>query len=175
MRVALIAALLVLTVATVPATAQNRLTDRVMASAVIGPNFGGDVTGVTTVGMVGLKLHNWATLGAEFGALSQKPFDSASPNKSVIGRYLNGAVRLDYPYYQKVVPYFTAGMGRYTVPSDGGHFETNLGVGVNYRISRWFGIGAEDRTYFVAAGSTSAPVGVRPVNRFTVGVTLATR
>jgi hypothetical protein len=173
MRVALIVTLLVLAFGIVPVSAQTRFTDRVMATAAIGPNFGSDVTGTSTIGMVGLKLNNWASVGAELGAVSQKPFNSDDTKKTVLGRYVNGAVRLDYPYFKKIVPYVTAGMGGYHLTSNGTHFDTNLGVGVSYPLSRWFGISAENRTYFV--GTDLPSEGMKPLNRFTIGVSVSTK
>jgi opacity protein-like surface antigen len=175
----------------VPASAQSQFRDhRVALQAVVGPSFANVGTTFATTAGLDVKLNDRAMLVGEFGMLSHAPFGDASeiaapiavnPDQHVNAYHWNGNLRVRPFEIKRFEPYVTGGFGAFmtdTIMQDtsiGGtkvqdlrrttDFATNVGAGLNYRLTDWLGVGADYRTFFVHREDSTPRV-----NRFTAGL-----
>jgi hypothetical protein len=169
-RVSFVAMILAVAVA-LPAAAQDRLEDRVVANMLVGPGFVGDAAVVNMRASAGVKATDWLAVIGEWGTLSK-------PNDKVIsGNHINGNVVLSTPspIYRNIRPYGTAGVGTFRT-SDGiistaerSDVAGNVGGGIAYDFNRWFGVNLDFRRFFIDYGN------VRGANRYTLGLNFGLR
>jgi len=139
-----------------------------------------------------LSYEEIAHLG-EFGLIPRAPFRDASEiaapvdvssDARVNAYHWNGNLKVRPFEVGALAPYVTGGIGSFTsetVVSDvmvgparfedrrtATNFATNVGAGVNYQISRWVGVGADYRTFFVHRDESTPRV-----HRFSTGLTFS--
>lgn len=185
-------ALLMALATAIPAAAQA---DRVSFNAAVGPSFANVGTTFSTTAGLDIKLTNRTAIVGEFGVLPHAPFGDASeiappaPDASVASPrvnayHWNGNLKVRPFELARFEPYVTGGLGSFTADTivndrtvgmtrfqdrrRATDFATNIGAGVNYRLSQWVGLGADYRTFFVHRDA-----GTPRVNRFTAGLTLS--
>jgi opacity protein-like surface antigen len=192
LRRVVVALLFALTFA-VPVAAQSKDDHRVSLNAAVGPSFANVGTTVSTMAGLDVKLTDRAALVGEFGVMPREPFhDAASIAAPGIGGsdarvnayHWNGNLKIRPFEVRRFAPYVTGGLGSFTsdtVINDvtlgtthvedrrtTTNFATNVGAGVNYRLNKWVGVGADYRTFFVHRDESTPKV-----NRFTAGLTFS--
>lgn len=179
----------------VPAAAQPTGADRFSLDAAVGPSFANLGTTFSTTAGLDVRLNDRLTLVGEFGIMPRAPFreateiaapvDAASDAR-VNAQHWNGNLKVRPFEIGRFTPYVTGGIGSFTsdtIVSDLNvgttriedrrrttDFATNVGAGVNYRITDWVGVGADYRTFFVHREASTPRV-----HRFTTGLTLSLR
>ena len=185
-------ALLVTLAFAVPAAAQTD-EGRVSLNAAVGPSFANVGTTFSTMAGLDVKLNDRTALVGEFGIIPRAPFRDASEiaapvavssDSRVNAYHWNGNLKVRPFEVGGLAPYVTGGIGSFTsdtVVSDvmigptrfedrrtATNFATNIGAGVNYRITNWVGVGADYRTFFVHRDETTPRV-----HRFSTGLTFS--
>ena len=185
-------ALLVALAFAVPAAAQTD-EGRVSLNAAVGPSFANVGTTFSTIAGLDVKLNDRTALVGEFGIIPRAPFRDASEiaapvavssDSRVNAYHWNGNLKVRPFEVGGLAPYVTGGIGSFTsdtVVSDvmigptrfedrrtATNFATNIGAGVNYRITNWVGVGADYRTFFVHRDETTPRV-----HRFSTGLTFS--
>ena len=185
-------ALLVALAFAVPAAAQTD-EGRVSLNAAVGPSFANVGTTFSTMAGLDVKLNDRTSLVGEFGIIPRAPFRDASEIAAPVAVSSDSRVNA-YHWYGNLkvrpfevgglAPYVTGGIGSFTsdtVVSDvmigptrfedrrtATNFATNIGAGVNYRITNWVGVGADYRTFFVHRDESTPRV-----HRFSTGLTFS--
>lgn len=157
--------LLIALALTVPASAQSQFRDhRVALDAVVGPSFANVGTTFATTAGLDVKLNDRAMLVGEFGLLSHAPFREASEIAAPVavnpGQHVNA-----YHWNDTIVQDTSIGGTKVQDLRRTTDFATNVGAGLNYRLTNWLGIGADYRTFFVHRDENTPHV-----NRFTAGL-----
>ena len=185
-------ALLVALAFALPAAAQTD-EGRVSLNAAVGPSFANVGTTFSTIAGLDVKLNDRTALVGEFGIIPRAPFRDASEiaapvavssDSRVNAYHWNGNLKVRPFEVGGLAPYVTGGIGSFTsdtVVSDvmigptrfedrrtATNFATNIGAGVNYRITNWVGVGADYRTFFVHRDETTPRV-----HRFSTGLTFS--
>lgn len=157
-----------------PAAAQDRLEDRIVANALLGPGFVGESAQFHMRASAGVKATDWLSVVGEYGTLSRM-----DKNNVLGGQHLN--VNLfaitPNPIYGNLRPYATVGAGTFRasegitgVAGDRSDLAANLGAGVAYDFNRWFGVNLDYRRFFVDYGDS-----LRGKDRWTFGLNLGVR
>jgi hypothetical protein len=175
-------------------------------NAHVGPAFGTLGTTPTVDVTTGYAFNDRISFVGEFGALPHAPFDKAADlapgvtpppsaaesNVHVNGYHYNANLLIEPSHWGPVTPYATVGIGAFTGatvaeynlgPSwqrtydTATHFAGNVGGGISYRITPWFGVSADFRNFIVvpARARNGVSSGTQYVNRFTTGVSLFVR
>ena len=190
-RRVLLAGLIALAFA-VPAAAQSE-DPRVSLNATVGSSFANVGTTFSTMAGLDVKLNDRTALVGEFGIIPRAPFRDAaeiaapvpaSSDARVNAYHWNGNLKVRPFEVGGLAPYVTGGIGSFTsdtVVSDvmigstrfedrrrATNFATNVGAGVNYKINRWVGVGADYRTFFVHRDESTPRV-----HRFSTGLTFS--
>jgi hypothetical protein len=185
-------ALLIALAFAVPAAAQSN-DPRVSLSASVGPSFANVGTTFSTMADLDVKLNERVALVGEFGIIPRAPFRDASEiaapvdvssDARVNAYHWNGNLKVQPFEIGAFAPYVTGGLGSFTsdtVVSDvmigptrfedrrtATNFATNVGAGLNYRINRWVGVGADYRTFFVHRDESTPRV-----HRLSAGLTFS--
>ena len=159
-------AMILVAAAAAPVAAQDRLEDRVVVNALVGPGFAGDATVFNMRASAGIKANDWLAVMGEWGHLSK-------PNDTVIsGQHINANALFTTtaPVAANLRPYATVGIGSFRTSKGifgGGtrtDFATNLGAGVTYDVNRWLGVSFDYRRFLVDYDN------VQGTNRYTVGL-----
>jgi hypothetical protein len=167
----------------------------VSLNASVGPSFGNVGTTFSTVGSLQFNVNDYMSLVGEAGILPRAPLHEAGviappaafadvDRTRVNSYHWNGNVKLQPFGVNPFTPYVTAGAGSFMAdtvsPSRqvnglwieerrrAADFATNVGVGAVYQMSKWLGVGADYRTFFVHRDKDTPRV-----NRLTAGVTLS--
>lgn len=176
----------------VPAAAQSD-DARVSLNAAVGPSFANVGTTFSTMAGLDVKLNDRTALVGEFGIIPRAPFRdateiaapiAASSDSRVNAYHWNGNLKVRPFEVRGLAPYVTGGIGSFTsdtVVSDvmigptrfedrrtATNFATNIGAGVNYRITNWVGVGADYRTFFVHRDESTPRV-----HRLSTGLTFS--
>ena len=177
MRRSVVVVAMILAVAVVsPAAAQDRLEDRVVVNARMGPGFVADAAVFNMRAAAGVKANDWLTVLGEWGTLS-KATPSGVRTPVIGGHHLNANVMATTrtPVYYNLRPYATAGVGTFRINegiasgNDRSEFATNLGAGVRYDFNRWLGVNFDYRRFFVDYDNVAGK------DRYTFGVNLGLR
>ena len=185
-------ALLVALAFAVPAAAQTD-DGRVSLNAAVGPSFANVGTTFSTMAGLDVKLNDRTSLVGEFGIIPRAPFRDASEiaapvavssDSRVNAYHWNGNLKVRPFEIGRFASYVTGGIGSFTsdtVVSDvmigptrfedrrtATNFATNIGAGVNYRITNWVGVGADYRTFFIHRDESTPRV-----HRFSTGLTFS--
>lgn len=186
--------LLVALALAVPAAAQSD-DGRFVLNAAVGPSFANVGTTFSAMTALDVKLNDRTALVGEFGTMQRAPFRDAAeiappvpaPDDSRVTAYhWNGNLKVRPFEVGGFEPYVTGGIGSFTsdtVVSENQvgltriedrrrttDFATNIGAGLNYRITDWVGVGADYRTFFVHRDDSTPKV-----HRFSTGLTLSLR
>lgn len=135
--------------------AQNQLSERFTANAMLGVGQSRAGTSFDTIGAVGIKAHPNVQLVGEVGTLEFKRFISSSQIAKESHRALRFGANVMYTYAEPrlVQPYLLAGFGALRTKTDAGDSLNNaygsLGLGFDFWTTDWLGVGMQYRAYFV--------------------------
>ena len=142
-----------------PASAQNQVSERVTANAMIGVGQSRAGTSFDTTGAVGVKVHPNVQIVGEVGTLDFRRFLGTSDVAVDTHRAVRvgGNVIFSYANPGLVQPYLTGGFGSLRTKNDTGGNRNdpyvNVGLGFDFWVSKWFGVGMQYRSYFVDSGT----------------------
>jgi opacity protein-like surface antigen len=157
-----------------PAAAQDRLEDRIVVNALVGPGFVGESAQLHMRASAGVKATKWLNVVGEYGTLSRM-----DKNNILGGQHLNANVFAisPNPIYYNLRPYATIGAGTFrasegmsNAAADVSDLTTNVGAGVTYDVTRWFGVNLDYRRFFVDYGDN-----LRGKDRWTFGLNFGLR
>jgi opacity protein-like surface antigen len=185
-------ALLIALVFSLPAAAQSD-DSRVSLNAAVGPSFANVGTTFSTIAGLDLKLNDRTAIVGEFGVIPRAPFREASEitapvaplsDSRVNAYHWNGNLKVRPFEMRRIEPHVIGGVGSFTSDTVVSYsmvgttrfedlrrttnFATNVGAGVNYRLTEWVGVGADYRTFFVHRDDATPRV-----HRFTTGLTFS--
>ena len=143
-------------VCTGTASAQDRLSDRIFANAMVG--IGTSRAGASTdaVGAVGFRATNYLSINGEGGSQSFKPYGQLTGLEKRAYR-IGGDARFELDATPQVRPFISAGLGNLVAKRTTGgsvhDWHTSVGMGVNAWPTSYLGFGAIYRAMFVDNGT----------------------
>lgn len=152
-------AVVMLLVAAGPASAQSQVSERMTANAMIGVGQSRAGTSFDTIGAVGVKAHPNVQIVGEVGTLDFRRYIGTSQVAVDTHRAIRygGNVIFTYSRPMTVQPFLLGGFGSLRTDDRAGGNRNdpyvNVGLGFDFWVTEWVGVGMQYRSYFVDKGT----------------------